>query len=77
MTESELRKMNSQDIIGYIQSAHSRTKEGVAPSEMIQMKQKIMLAALVLKEKFPSLTQAADKIINSFPGVEKPNLTIE
>lgn len=75
-TESELRKMNSKDIVSYIQSALSRTTEGVAPSEMIQMKQQIILAAMILKEKFPSLTEAADKIINSFPGVGKPKLTI-
>lgn len=75
MTEIEMRKMNYKDIVDYIQSALSRTHEGIAPSEMIQMKRKIILAAMILKEKFPSATEAADKIINSIPGVEKPELT--
>lgn len=76
MSESEIRKMNINDIMGYIQSALSRATEGVTPSEIIQMKQKIILAAIILKERFPAHTEAADKIINLFPGVEKPKLTL-
>jgi hypothetical protein len=76
MTESELRKMNNKDIGDYIQSAVSRLHEGLAPSEMVQMKQKIILAAMILKEKAPDLAEKADALINGFPGIEIPKLTM-
>lgn len=55
MTESELRNMNHNDIVEYMQSALYRATEGVTPSEIIRMKEKIILAAMILKEKFPEL----------------------
>jgi hypothetical protein len=52
-------------------------KEGVAPSEIIQMKKQIILAAMILKEKSPASADALDRVINSFPGIEKPILSEE
>ena len=74
MTESEFRKMNNKDLIEYIQNAISRTSEGIAPSEMVQMKRQIILAAMILIENFPAHTEIAERQINSFPGIEKPIL---
>ena len=70
MTESELQKMKSAEIVEYIKGAITRMSEGVTPSEIIQMKRKVLLAAKVLKEKYPSLGDKVDDIIKSIPGIE-------
>lgn len=74
MTEDELRKMDVKEIAEYITSAVARMSEGVAPSEIIQMKRQIILAGLILKEKAPSIAGNIDNIIEKFKGIEIPKL---
>lgn len=74
MSESQLLKMNSHDITDYIKDATSRIGEGIAPSEIVRMKEKIILAATILKQKYPEYEEAADRVMNVFPEIKKPTL---
>jgi len=66
MNESEIRKMNKSDLVAFIKSLVSRLNQGLTPAEMISMKDKIILSANILKERFPELTETADSLIQAF-----------
>jgi hypothetical protein len=71
MSQQELQQMEVGDIVDYIKNAVVRLGEGITPSEIVQMKKKILLAVEVLKEKNSEMAEKVNAIIvKSIPGIE-------